>query len=435
MSRWFVAALLLCPLLARADLKQYIDEQTMIAGEADLTKVNGPQVEAFMRDIIKEAGLTAGQDPAMSEADVTKAVGHVNRVLTEVSKAGGQQVYVVTHLGLMKTGGFAVIVPAAPGGDAKKLASLLFSGRSDGPTRVEGADARAQFAWSSEVINGNVAVLGTGAAITYARMVRPASRPDMEAGLNATAGTPIRAVFAPPQMVRAIMSGVMPPALYDQPSTAVTQGLQWIAGGMTAPPTVNLKFIAQASDTNVAKQLHHIATYGLAEITGVPPQIPMEIAQMITPTLAGSQLTVTADKAKIVAFTKELVTPMREARRHAQRVAAMSNMRQILMACQMYSAENKGKFPEDLKALGKYLNNNAQVMKNPARPDVNPPFIYIKPASQRGNTSQRVVLYESHKEFGTGICVGFLDGHVEFMQDKNRFDQLLAETEVDKPAP
>src|SRR5205823_5799762 len=111
----------------------------------------------------------------------------------------------------------------------------------------------------------------------------------------------------------------------------------------------------------------------------------------------------------------------------------MSNMRQITMACMMYAAENKGKWPEDLKALDKYLRNNVkQVMTNLLQPELVPGFIYIKPANPRAGANEKMVLYAAHKEFGSGVCVAFLDGHVEFVNNKQRFDELVAKTTADE---
>jgi prepilin-type processing-associated H-X9-DG protein len=231
-----------------------------------------------------------------------------------------------------------------------------------------------------------------------------------------------------------VMGGAMPPKLFDQPSTAVSRDLQWVAAGAMLPPTVSVKVIGQTASADAAKQLYQIVTYGLAAMSGVPPTISPDTAKLITPTLTNDQLVLTADKAKLIAVVKEMIPSLRRAREAANRVASMSNMRQILMGCVMYANDNNGKWPDDLKGIAKYVPNPV-VMKNPHHPDLNPAFIYLKPKNIRGgNPGQMMVLYESHKNFGDGINIGFADGHVEYVQSKQRFDELLAATELEGPA-
>ena len=38
------------------------------------------------------------------------------------------------------------------------------------------------------------------------------------------------------------------------------------------------------------------------------------------------------------------------------------------------------------------------------------------------------LLTETYDQWDKGICVGFVDGHVEFIADQRRFDKLLAAT-------
>ena len=129
------------------------------------------------------------------------------------------------------------------------------------------------------------------------------------------------------------------------------------------------------------------------------------MARLLTPAVNGDQLLVTLDNEKLTAIAKEMAVPVAEARKNAMLSQAMSQMRQITMACVMYANENKGKWPDDLKALAKYLGGNKQIMTNPLHPELTPGFIYLKPGNARGGSPwEKMVLYAAHKDFGAGVC-------------------------------
>jgi prepilin-type processing-associated H-X9-DG protein len=125
-----------------------------------------------------------------------------------------------------------------------------------------------------------------------------------------------------------------------------------------------------------------------------------------------------------------------KSREQALRVRSASNLRQMLQMCMMYSNEHKGAWPADYKALqeaSKKLGspNAAQIFTNPARPETAPAYVYVKPDDVQGmaNAGEHLVMYEAHKEFGDGVNVGFADGHVEYISNQNRFNELLAKSQ------
>ena len=107
---------------------------------------------------------------------------------------------------------------------------------------------------------------------------------------------------------------------------------------------------------------------------------------------------------------------------------ALSTERQLLMGCAMYANENKGKWPDDLKSIKRYVPNLDQLMVNPNHPDLKPGYVYIKPASPLVRAFETPVIYESHREFGHGVAVGYADGHCTIINDKATFDAELAKT-------
>ena len=120
-----------------------------------------------------------------------------------------------------------------------------------------------------------------------------------------------------------------------------------------------------------------------------------------------------------------------QARSQARRTVSMSNIKQITMAMMMYSADHKGRLPENLKEIDKYLGGSAaQVLRSPVAPEGSEEsYIYIPGLDpEHGRASQTMVVYEKPEHYNNeGTVAGFLDGHVEFVQ-KSRFDRLLKES-------
>lgn len=419
---------------ARADLKQYIDAGTLMAGEVDLTKADFATIDPWVRQAMTAAGLLGNSPSAVKPAELDGSMAAAKKVVADLRAAGATKIYFVTQLDLLKNGGVAVIAPIAAGGDAKKVAAIFFSGRADGPTSQPAVDrGQSRFQRAAVVLPGNVVVHGSLAAVNYVKTLHPIDRTDLNAGLAAMGDVPVKFVVAASPPIRMMLAKNLPEKLYGQPMTTVTNDLLWVAAGVTLPPEPTVKVIAQSANPESAKSLEQIVTYQLAELSGVPPTISPDFAKLLTPQVKNDQVTLNFDNARLMNVAKELTIPLAQSRQNAIRAQTMSNMRQILMACQMFAAENKGKLPKDLKSLDKYLGANVKrVMTNPLNPTTDPGFIYIPlPDLRMPNAGQTVMLYAAHKEFGQGVCVGFADGHVEFVNDKKRFDEMTGNAALD----
>jgi prepilin-type processing-associated H-X9-DG protein len=107
--------------------------------------------------------------------------------------------------------------------------------------------------------------------------------------------------------------------------------------------------------------------------------------------------------------------------------ASMKNAKRMVMACWQYSQKHEGQWPETLKDLiAEGLSE--EVFVNPVQPDNPDSYVYVKPADpgNRSNPAKTVVIYETYDTWGIGINVGFLDGHVEFIRDEQKFQDLLS---------
>ncbi len=409
------------PAIARADLRAYLDDQTTVAAEADLSKVDPAALEQWLRQVMTAMGVTGGNNP--SPADVDRQMTDMKNWLADFSKSGGSHLYLVSTDEIMKDGAAAVIAPVGKSGNAKAMASLLFSGKTDDPTSRPAQNRKnggPLYSVRAEVLDdGQTVVHGTGGAIEHVRrlQLQPTLRPELAAALTAAekSGAVAHLLIVPDEQMRKMTMQIIP-----------IQDVKWILVTADVPPMPMLRIAMQATD---AKAAAGVKDRLVALLTTIPPQAKLskKFVELITPSVQGDQVVLALDNDKLMAMAKELQPAVVAARNQAQHVAGASNVRQLLMACHMYMAEHKGQWPDDLKATEKYLGASAaMVMKNPSRPEMNPAFVYVKPAVVPvPRPAETVVVYEAHKDFGAGVNVGFADGHVEFVRDAKRFDQLL----------
>ena len=322
---------------ARAGVEQFVDAQTVTAGEADLTRVDPAAIEPWLREVMAATGFTKSAD-AQQLGEMNAAIASPKRWLSDVAAAGGKHIYAVAQGVFARNGQVAIIIPVEPGGDGKKLAALLFSGRANGPTSMSSRNVRGGpvYPFSAEVVGDNLAVWGTSTVITSIKNIKPMSRPDLAAAMKALGESPIKIAIAPGAPIRFMLSKNLPEKLFDQPSTIVTNDLQWIAVGVSSPPGPSANVIMQSTSPASAQALYHIATYGLAAASGVPPTISPDMAKLLTPAMNNDQVVLAADKVKLLAIAKELGPQIAEARKHAMIAKSMSNEKEILVACLMY---------------------------------------------------------------------------------------------------
>ncbi|MEN6308083.1 MAG: hypothetical protein ABFD91_10040 [Anaerohalosphaeraceae bacterium] len=111
-----------------------------------------------------------------------------------------------------------------------------------------------------------------------------------------------------------------------------------------------------------------------------------------------------------------LLPALSRAKTTAQSAIAMTDLKQIGLACIMYADDNNNQFPPNLEAAKKYLKTN-KVLESPRKPKdfTGPSYIYVAgqtTSSPIGN----ILAYEAPECSRDGkINVLFLDGHVEIM--------------------
>jgi prepilin-type processing-associated H-X9-DG protein len=414
-------------LSAAAALEQFIDDRTLVAGEIELSRVDPAALEAFLFEAGKNLMALEPGTPDAKEKELKTALAHVGRFVSEFKQHGGTSLYLVSTWELLPQGGIALIAPV-PDEHAKAMASLLYSGSATGPAAPP--QTQAAHMQRAEAIPGLGAVRGTEKAIQYIRAIQPKDRPDLKAALAAAGAAPLRIAAALDPATRAQMSQEIPQQILGKPSTLITRDLKWASLTATNPPGPSGKLVVQSTDVATAKQTQELIVAALGMLRQQPPGLKPEQTDLLTPTVQNDQLILELKEAQLMTVASALAGPLHEARLQAMRVQSMSNIRQILLACHMYAADNQGQWPDDLTGLEKYFGAGEQakrIMTNPLRPEVKPAYVYLKPADPGGaDAASKAVLYESHTDFGRGVAVGFADGHVEYVANRQRFDQLLA---------
>jgi outer membrane lipoprotein-sorting protein len=93
----------------------------------------------------------------------------------------------------------------------------------------------------------------------------------------------------------------------------------------------------------------------------------------------------------------------------------------LLLKCWEYASEHDNEFPGQLSDL----DVDGDILRNLLTIEEGGRFEYVQPQLD-GDMSRKIVLYESHDVWPQqGVVVGFADGHCEFIQEEDRFKQLL----------
>lgn len=424
-----IAALSAVPVPASAQLTKYIDANTVVAGEIDLTKLDPAALEAFVLEQGKTMKVVGAPEGKEQEQEVRRELGRARKWLTDLKAAGATSVYLVATSQTIQRDPPTVIIPVT---DAQAPAVIALFPRVQQPP--PGQPGRGGGAQQAVAVPGVGVVFARPAAANAIKAIKPAARPDFQAALAATgAAAPIKLAFIPDAKLRQEFARNAPPQIVGKPSTVLTTDAQWIAAGATLPPQVTANAILQSANPQSAADTKAIIDGAMTMLAGAEPDFPKEMMPLLSPEVKGNQAVVSWNAQDIAQAAAAMVAPMARARQTAHRVKSASNIRQLLQTCLIHANENKGQYPADMKALEGAMQRNMgargnlkQILTNPAHPEIQPAYVYIKPAQGFRAGADTVVIYESHKEFGEGINVGFADGHVEWIGQKQRFDEMLA---------
>ncbi|MGC4030466.1 MAG: hypothetical protein QM754_01785 [Tepidisphaeraceae bacterium] len=273
--------------------------------------------------------------------------------------------------------------------------------------------------------------------------MQAADRPELLDAVGALDGSIATAAVAVPDAIKADIANAIAQQNRVAPEEQEAhdlfiQGVQQYKARLSAAAGPSLSVTANTTAPTVADQIVEFLRRDRKDKT---VQSMVDLAKSLPPKKDESAVTWELKQADFETVAKAAVPAVMNARASAERVKSMSNMRQLMLACIMYSNENRGAVPNDLTGLGEYLGSKTGVpdaiLTNPQRPDLaKQGYVYV-PATEGKvqsvkNPSTRLAIYEAG-DWKDGKSVAFWDGHVEWVKDKTKFDALLAEAQPDKP--
>jgi len=404
-----------------ADIAPYIDDKTIAVVRCDLTHSDVKALLDWYAAQIKQQKLPQGQiDTLIKEIQDAKNSKPV-QVIEAMRQA--RVVYFVMSLDDLEQGPPGIlIVPLEPGVDGQTVINLLSTGDAQGKGNKE---------LNAEQI-GNCVVGHYGTS-----KLNPQPNAQLgeswAAALAVADGEVIHLALAPGQAVRDWVEKELPnlpsppTASKVTPVTTLTHGLKWASLSITLPPKGAAKLCAQAADADSAKAISDWTAQWLPSVR--PELLSMAadaeaMVKLMTPSLKGDQLLWSVDSDTVdKTVGPTVVASLLKARETARRVSSMSNIRQLMMNCIMYADAHDGNYPKDLETA--LENVTKQVLINPQHPERKPGYIYISPGNVKNGKPDLMVIYESFDQWPGGVNAGFADGHVEWITDKDKFDDLL----------
>jgi prepilin-type processing-associated H-X9-DG protein len=370
----------------------------------------------------------------IKEAEAKANIGKGTKWINDVKQAGATTIYLVMGSASMQRHGPTIIIPV-PDAKAAAVAKLVPIPQPARPAGTQPAARPRPGEPQVATIPGVGVVFGATANMNAFKALKPAPRADLAAAFKTAGAAPIKLAVGIDARTRQEMAKNFPPMILGKPSTLITKDFQWLSAAATPPPNMTVKAIVQSTDAASAKGTDELIVSAIVMNQQSPNKLPDQLITLLTPHVEGRQLVLALDAKQINELAVAMREPLARGRQAALRVKSASNIRQLIQTCLLYSNDNRGKYPPNLqeleKAMVQWMPEPKQVkdiLTNPARPDVKPAYVYIPPAKGNAAPPETVVIYESHKDFGDGINVGFADGHVEFVNQKQQFEQMLART-------
>ena len=387
--------------------------------------------------------LTAIADEAMAAEDITKM-----KTLTSdmVSALGGPVVFSFFIDANSKPP--FVLKYALEVKDADKFNKVLEDARE-----MMNSGSVADFYKSLGMEMGFTINRGTGSyegvSIDSAKLVMKSTEPNSPQGKMIDAmyggGLEYRWAMVDGLWVCAV-GGDMDSAIHKMIDEAKSGGPKQTAGEMKAA----LALLPEADKADFMGTYNILRSFKMmGAMTGAFMPIPMPFAKMDIPTksniiFAGKAgdnrmtLDIALPKEHLAEMMSVFQSSMAKGREQGKRIASLQNLKQILLACIMYADDHEGKFPDDLQKLYPY-HRNPKILESPRKPKgfYGPSYIYVDGLKRRmGDSSRIIIFYENPAFCSDGICVGFLDGHSEWMKP-SEFIERLKETykQLDKEMP
>jgi hypothetical protein len=299
-------------------IARFVDENTFAVAHVDLTRIDVRPTLDLIGKLLPDV-----------EPELRDGARQAEERLAAFREAGGRDFYTVFMLGqgLPTVPRILIAIPLYPGADAEKLRKFL----------------------PGEVVDGFlVTVEGGPQQKPDLRAIKPQPRPELAAALEAAGDAPIAAAVIPPASVRRAVEELMPQLPKEVgggPTTILTGGLTWAAGGVRLAPGPSIRVVVQSADAQAAEAFHGKLEIGLKLIAEalekeVGKAVPnfKQIATLLVPKVEGDRLVLVLDEKNqgIDLLLKSASIPLVEARNAARRSQSSNSLKQIGLAMHNY---------------------------------------------------------------------------------------------------
>jgi hypothetical protein len=269
---------------------------------------------------------------------------------------------------------------------------------------------------------------------------KPCARKDLETAFESVAEMQLQLAAAPVPDQRRVIQDMMPKMTFNKENFSadvLTRGLIWAAAGQNISPSMAVSIIIQSSDAASAQELRRLLDafsqhfINQEQYKAAAPLLRPLLA-LLLPRVEKDRLTLSIQDPALNEMVQNLLRPaLSEQKSKAERIMTMNNVKQILLACIMYS-DDKKKWPDKLTDLNSYLGS-MKVLQSPRLPDRPVGFEYLMPGKNYDKypVSEHLVVYESFTTWPEdGLGLGFMDGHCEISRNQERFQKLLKESKA-----
>ncbi len=307
---------------ARA-IAPFVDEQTVAVAHIDLSRIDA--------DAILDWAVEVGR---LDKKDLEEPRRGLRDWLTDLTKAGGKDLYFVISLADLPNDSPLAVVPLAAGADAEAVRRVLNRAKDLGRLRFE------KF--------GQALIGGSETARKRLRNDRPAARPEIAKAFAAAGDTTAQLLLLPTPDTRRVLNELipeLPPEVGGGSIRPLTQGLLWASVGVDLPPKLSGRLIIQSPDANAARALRDFlarllkSLTELREVRGLLPDIG-RLAQVFTPQVEGDRLTLSGEDKVLVGFMQNVV---RGTYQSAQRGMVENRLRQLVLAMINAADASKGR--------------------------------------------------------------------------------------------
>jgi hypothetical protein len=303
----------------------FIDVQTVSVAHIDLTRIDA--------DAILDWAIEVGQ---LDKNEIEGPRRVVRGWLTDLTKAGGKELYVVISLTDIPMEPPLVVVPLEAGADAESVRRVL--------NRVK-AFEQLRFETMEQAVIG-----GSEDARKRLRSAKPAARPELSKAFAAAGDTTAQLLLLPTPDTRRIINELipaLPPEAGGGSTRPFTHGLLWAAVGVDLPPKLSVRLSIQSADEKAARLLSAFLerlVKSLAQLREVRDFLPGigRLAEGFTLQAEGDRLTLSGNDKEWMAFMQTVVKRIYQT---AHRGKVESRLHQLVLAMHNYSDTYKGQMP------------------------------------------------------------------------------------------